>query len=632
MSGARPLKASAVAAALAAVVLLVWGPLLWAPFVYDDGLFLLANPDMSGPWPGLGHWLTASFGGYHVFEPVNALLHFALWRAFGPRPAAFRLASFALHWADACLVFAFLRRRVDDRAAAAAALLFAIFPAHAEVLAVSTFKKHLLVSFFGLGVLVFAQPRGAAVLGAALLALALLTKESALAIPLLAAVADAGPGWKERARAKARFWTGQAATVAAFLAWRLFFLPVEGRPLAGGGWALHALTSAKGFLWYWRTGVLPWPLCPESDLRPVASLWSAQTAAILLGLAALLVLCARVWRRDRVAGAGLLWFGAALAPFQNIPPSLNLSLVADRYLYLASAGLIWAAARWSAGLRPRARAAAFAVVALGWSALSMRQAALYASPEDLWRRAAECAPGNPRSHTELAAALAAEGRLDEASAELRLALARSPDWYRPTAALLLADVYSRQGRSGDALALARVAAEAEPTQSSLAELGVLELRAGDVSSARRSLEEALRLDPRQGEALLALGSIRRSQGRAADAEALWARASALGVYRARALVELGRLRLAQGRTDEARLCFEQAAAADPDDPSAVGGLADALAREGRRAEGLAAYDALIGRLERAGRALPAGPEADALRARLTRGVEDARAARRSLAR
>src|SRR5262249_29262516 len=52
----RALKPGTLAALLAAAILFVWGPLLWAPFVYDDGLFVLANPDMNGPWPGLKHW------------------------------------------------------------------------------------------------------------------------------------------------------------------------------------------------------------------------------------------------------------------------------------------------------------------------------------------------------------------------------------------------------------------------------------------------------------------------------------------------------------------------------------------------------------------------------------------------
>lgn len=629
---ARPrLSTPAVLAALALAILVVWGPLFWAPFIYDDGLYLLNKPEITGRWPGVKVWLSTPMGGSGVYEPLNLLVHRWLWALAGDRPAPFRLASLALHWADAALVFLLLRGLLADApAAAAGALLFAVFPAHAETLAVSTFKKHLLVSLFGLLMLVFARPNArrpwAPWAGAALLLLGLMTKESALAIPLLALLLSAaeGPGLRRRLRAESAFWLALAAAATAFLAWRLLVLPAAPRPPAGGSWARHLLTSAECLLWYCRLALAPWPLSPERDLPAVAAAFSLRGLAAGAGAAALAGAVAWTWRRDRLAAVGLAWFCVALSPFLNLVPSLNLSLVADRYLYLASAGGLLAACRWSAPWSPRARAAAAAALALGWSALALRQAALYASPLDLWAWAASRAPGNPRSHTAYGAALMAAGRLDDAAAEFERAVALSPDEYLPTSQMLLADVFAELGRLDEAIALSGAAAARNPTTLALSELGVLKLRAGDRAGAEKALARSLELNGRNGDALLALGQVRSEQGRAAEAERLWTEASTLYPFRGRALTELGRQLERQGRPKRAGRAFAAALEADPFELGARRGLASLAAADGRRAEGVRAYDELLARLDARLAALGSDGAAASVRAGLERTAADVR--------
>ena len=64
---------------------LVFGALLWAPFHYDDAMFILNEPTVTGPWPGL----RALLSGYAAGEgdgPLLALYHWILFQLAGDAP------------------------------------------------------------------------------------------------------------------------------------------------------------------------------------------------------------------------------------------------------------------------------------------------------------------------------------------------------------------------------------------------------------------------------------------------------------------------------------------------------------------------------------------------------------------
>src|SRR5258708_6444009 len=135
----------------AALLLLVgFGVLFWAPIAYDDAGLIFRNPLVVGPWPG---WRAFLLGTYFLgeYEPVNFLLHRLLWSGGGSDVFLYRLTSFALHVANAALAFRLYRRLLGAPVTAWwTALLVALYPGHAEVLAISMFKKHLLVAFFSM--------------------------------------------------------------------------------------------------------------------------------------------------------------------------------------------------------------------------------------------------------------------------------------------------------------------------------------------------------------------------------------------------------------------------------------------------------------------------------------------------
>jgi len=116
-----------LACALAAAVVAVFGLSLWAPFIYDDRVYVLDNPEVVGPWRGWAHWIRAPLFDHGEYEPLVSLIHRGLFSAFGASVAAFRLSNLVLHVAAVLSFFALARALLASSAYAfAAAALFAL--------------------------------------------------------------------------------------------------------------------------------------------------------------------------------------------------------------------------------------------------------------------------------------------------------------------------------------------------------------------------------------------------------------------------------------------------------------------------------------------------------------------------
>ncbi|MDE2490342.1 MAG: tetratricopeptide repeat protein, partial [Elusimicrobia bacterium] len=528
--GAAPLAAAVLAAAA-----VCHGLLLRAPFIYDDRAFILSDPALVGRWPGWRALFGVTTEGGE-FEPLVRLAHWTLHHFFGAAPFPYRLTSLLLHWAVVWLVWRLIRRRVPEPwIAAGAAALFAAYPGVVPVLAQSTFKKHLLAALFGLLALeaqdADSLPAAArAALGALLFGLAALSKENGLIfLPLAAVSAWSRPGGFKRA--DAWFLAAGTAAAAAYAGVRLTVLPRHYMPLMGGGLVWHLLSAGKILLWHLRELVLPVHLSLEHSLSPVTS-FGPQAAGVLLGVGAWLAAGAFLARRDRIAAFGWAWVTLALAPFLNLIPFLNYSLVANRYDYFASAGAFLLLARLaSPWLKPgapgggRRCAWAFGLPFLAFLALGARYAALFSSPVDLWREAERAAPLNPRVHAALGELYASWHDDAAAERELRLAVQLGPALPEPLVALSWRE--AEDGRPKEALELARRRLLLRDDSTGEANLGLLLVRAGRPREALPYLRRAAAMTP------------------GPDAE-----------------LALGQCLLALGRLDEARSALD-AAAADP---------------------------------------------------------------------
>lgn len=483
--GGRTLLAAALL--FTAAALLVYAPVLGAPFLSDDVLYLESNPTFALPFrAALRRVLLEPY--FANWSPLHHALLWAEWRLFGAWAAPYHVVSVALHAGVAVTLAAAARRGGLSRGAAlAAGALLLVHPAASEAVAWISQSKTLLCVGLSLAALerwlahLAAPGRGRLAAALALGAAALFAKPAALPLPavLWGAALVRRADWR-----RAALDLGPLVLAAAFvLARNLRAQALEGG--VGEWFGGSPLATARILPWvawrYVRLAVAPIGVVHGVQPAPASAFWGPLLALAVAG-AAVLALCRR--RRERALGP--LWFVLLLAPVLQLVP---MPLVyADRYLYAALPGALWLVAQLgdeaaqAAGRRAaRAIAAGGAALLLVFAAGTAARARVWSDPETLYREATRAFPLGPAGWTGLGAVLHRRGDLDGAAAAYRRSLALRPR-----------DAQVRY-------LLARV-----------------RLRQGDRARALYDLEEALRLGPGHYESAWMARAAQRLRGRGVE--------------------------------------------------------------------------------------------------------------------
>ena len=473
------------AALVAALAAAYYGGSLHNDFVWDDRLTATAPGD-------LATILTHRTGSY--YRPV-VMLSFAADRFFwGSWPAGYHLTNIACHVVAAWLLLNFARAvGLGAGTALAAALIFAGHPVQTEAVTYISGRTDPLCALFVLlslhawrrsrhAVDHFALASGAAVL------LALFSKETAVAMPLVMLVRGAHPA--ERPPAPV------APILCAFL-WLGFWAAAGGPGLQVRGILERLPAIGVAALTYLR--LLLWP----SDLHlerfvPVAGGWSTATSvavwATLAGSAAALYGAAR-----RVPG-GWLWLAIAVAAYAPLSGLIPIyPAIADRalfmpehFLYLPLLGL----APLVAGLLGRfwIRQVApllLCSVLLVWGVVVVDRNRDYLNEETLFTHTLRYEPPAARVWFNLGNLRLAEGNLYEAEKLFRAALARQPE--DAAAHLNLGITLQRSGRLAEAESHYAKAIVFDPGRSEAYRgLAALLARRGERAAAHELLEQAER--------------------------------------------------------------------------------------------------------------------------------------------
>lgn len=200
---------------LGLAVLAAYGNCFNNQFVFDDQLLIERNLYIkdSRLWELILSPTNAganSPGGF--FRPVQMLLYWVLYHTAGVAPVAYVGLNIGLHAANACLLYRLgLRLGFGAIGVFFAALLWAVHPIHTEAITYISGTADPLALFFMLGGLLVLLPTVSArrvALAFPLVMLALASKESATAFPLLAAVSLLGfaPSIKDKIRLGGRTW------------------------------------------------------------------------------------------------------------------------------------------------------------------------------------------------------------------------------------------------------------------------------------------------------------------------------------------------------------------------------------------------------------------------------------------
>ncbi|HBT82454.1 MAG: hypothetical protein A2091_06810 [Desulfuromonadales bacterium GWD2_61_12] len=455
-----------IIAALLAAAYVVFVPTFSLPWIYDDLVVIVGNPDVQS----ISAFWRDSYPGRPLRE-VTFLLDHAL---FGLQPAGWHLQHLLWHGLNAGLVFLLGRRLTGSPLAGVlAALCFLVHPLQVEVVANLSHRKDSLALFFILAALLaYARSFDAAVplwrwrLAALILgSIGVLAKENALVVPLL------WLGYEglyvppaERLLLRRPRWIAAAAVaagVAAVIWWlagdgsELYREPLSGlmakmnKSFAGDTLLPYWLMMLKG--WAWMFLRLVWPAALAVEYTYVApSGWGDPwvLAALVLTLASL-GLGVVTWRRDwRLVGMALLCFWCLWLPTSNLWPLSYFA--ADRYIYAPSVGVClvagwaggWLVGHWRLALLP------LAGLLLLLAVLSWRQCGVWQSNFTLWSRAVAVSPTSTTALNNLGQVHLDLGELDEAQAYFQRAAANMTD---PIPFYNLGQLFERKGDAERAL-------------------------------------------------------------------------------------------------------------------------------------------------------------------------------------
>jgi hypothetical protein len=276
---------AALAVALGLLAFAVYLPALRLEFTADDFL-ILDNLEELGGLRGAAAYFEVNF--YAHYRPLVFLSYAIDAAVWGVDAAGFHLTNVALHAANAMLVYALARRVAEPAVAGAAALVFAFHPTNYEGVFWISGRFDLLATTWILAALVFLWTPGrktrpssffgpAYWLGAGCFVLALLSKESAATVVILApafGVLIEGRDWRWALRRLVPLFVISAGYIAARDA---AGLAAVGGPQRIG--KLLMLMAAVGLvLWMARERK------PERSTAPRRSLTVGLLAAVIAAL------------------------------------------------------------------------------------------------------------------------------------------------------------------------------------------------------------------------------------------------------------------------------------------------------------------------------------------------------------
>ena len=563
----------AAAVFCAALAFAVYWNALGNGFALDDVVVIEQNAAVHSLDSIPSFYRQFQWGGYRPVALTTYALDWAIWDG---RPFGFHLTNVVLHALVTALVVLLLGRFLPVAAALAGGAVFAVHPVHveavanvvgrAELLAAAAFLMALGLHAAGTRPLERGGPgAGSIFLIAVLYAAGILSKETAITLPLAVFLIDAARADLQVSRLgeyfARRVATYGALAVGAAAALGARFLAVgaagfEGAPPAfhgGADLATRVFTMLTVWPHYVRLLVAPIQLSPDYSPAVIVPVDHLTTAGIYgLGLvAAILGLAALAWRRTPWAAAGPFWSAITLLPVSNVFFVSGI-LLAERTLYLPSVGVALVAAGLTEPVVFYGRrylrvawglAAAAAVVAFArWTVL---QNPVWMSTETVVEAVTEVFPTSYRGHWLRGNMLAWSGERDAALSEYGVAADLWP--HDPRMWVDLAGQNLRWERWRAAEQAARRAVEVAPhSRGARQMLARVLYEAGRMEEARTEALRGLAAVGADPSLYAILSASYRRQGRYAEAARAWRAALTRDTWQG--WLELARLRAAAGDT------------------------------------------------------------------------------------
>lgn len=421
-------KDSVCLALLFAVVAFVYANTLIDGFTMDDIGYVVRNPQVTTPS------LRALFTAHrvsNVFRPLTFATFALDWKAGGGIALGFHIVNLVLHGAVVCLVFILMQALFQEsqqwrNVAFMTALLFAVHPIHTEAVSSIVGRAELLAAGFSiLAWILHLQNRE--VLALLCFALALLSKESAVAFLPLVVIGDyARAKWKPASVYLRIAGVTLVYLIVLWIAQGSRFGPADISVLDNPLVAIPAgprILNALRIAWkYVGLQLYPATLSCDYSYNQIP-LYGVLRYTLPAAIASLLAVGIWLWAvKKRHSGsmlAGGIYF-ACFAVTANIIKPIG-TIMAERLVYLPSIGFcLLMALAWN-WLRQRQRILALGVAALFLAALSLRTIIRNRDWEDNRTLAAaqmRAAPNSAKTHQNMALVYMEAKQFDLARREL----------------------------------------------------------------------------------------------------------------------------------------------------------------------------------------------------------------------
>jgi len=637
-------------AILALAVVLVYQPVWYAGFIWDDDDHLTANPTIVGPLGFKDIWTTSAAD----IAPLTRSTFWLEHKLWGLAPLPYHLVNVLLHAACAILLWQVLRSlRVPGAWFGAA--LWALHPIQVESVAWITEMKNTESGlFFLLSILFFVrwlsrnsarpgrttQPgvvaegfdaagratralrqkdldretgKGQAGAGWSyaltllFAALAMASKSSTVILPVVFCLCawwlQGQWRWRNLTIAIPAFFMSVAASALSI--WTQS-LQIAGShdPRWVRTWP-ERLIGAGDAVWFYL-GKLLWPY-PLMTIYPQWKIDAGQWFSYLPLLAALVVLLI-LWFKCRTYGLARSWFFAVAWFLTALLPVLGLldnaifkySLVFDHFQYLASIGPLVLAGVGLGRLADRA-IPIFATVKPPWlrslpgagllvllGVLSCQHAWAYENSETLWTAALWGNPDCWVCYSSLGNVLLQNGQTGAAIPNLRKALQINPNRAEDQNSVGIA--LAQEGRLDEAGEHYKSALNIDPNYAKAHyNFGSALLQQGRTDEGIAHLEKALEINPAFAEVHNDLGIALAGKGRIPEAIEEFEKALKIDPDYAEAHCNLGNALFQEGHADRAITHFQKALEIKPDYAEAHDGLGVCFAQAGRLNEAAAQF-------------------------------------------
>jgi tetratricopeptide (TPR) repeat protein len=588
---------------LVLAVILVYQPVWYAGFIWDDDLLLTANPCIVGPL-GLKEIWTTSAADICPLTITTLWFEHALW---GLAPLPYHLVNVFLHGACAVLLW-WVLRGLQVPGAWLGAALWALHPVVVESVAwVAEMKNTQSGLFYLLTIFFFVKglrDRGGGSWNYALTllfaALAMASKSSTVILPLVLCLCawwvEGRWQWRKSIKLGPIFLMSLATGTLSMVTQE-----GHGSPDRLRTWP-ERLATAGDAVWFYLGKLLwPHPLITVYPRWKIDAGWWISYWPLLAVLAVLVVLWLKRGSWSRPWFFAFAYFLVALFPALGLIDNTIFrdSFVFDHLQYLASMGPLALAGAGLVHFLPLAfpgkqwlpfTLGAGLLLVLG--AMSWQRTWVYLNQETLWTDALAKNPNIALGHNNLGNVLRKRGQVDQAIAEYQKALEIDPNYDQ--AHNDLGNALSQKGQNAEAIAEYQAALKINPNEvEPHNNLGEALFRMGRVDEAIAEYQRAMEINPNLAETRLNLGNALLQKGEVDEAVALYEQALAINPNLTEVLTGLGNALLQKGQVDQAIEQYQRALQIDPNFAKAHINLGSAFLRKGQLDDALAHFQSAV---------------------------------------